>query len=96
MNSEKTKCWLSICIPTFNRSQYLRLTLESITNQELFQNSDEIEIVISDNCSSDDTQSVTEQFQTLYPEKISFHRQAINLGEANFELFMALTLKRKV
>ncbi|MCX8512062.1 MAG: glycosyltransferase, partial [Chthoniobacteraceae bacterium] len=54
MNSEKTKYWLSICIPTFNRSQYLRLTLESITNQELFQNSDEIEIVISDNCSSDD------------------------------------------
>jgi len=89
MNSDKTKCWLSICIPTFNRSQYLRLTLESITNQELFQNSDEIEIVVSDNSSTDDTQTVAEQFQTLYPEKISYHRQAINLGEANFEYVLS-------
>ena len=67
---------LSICIPTYNRASYLEATLESLTNQAVFQNTRDVEIVISDNFSTDETPSVISAFQKKYPDKISARRQA--------------------
>lgn len=47
-------CRLSICIPTYNRGAYIEQTLRSI----LDQGGENVEIVVSDNASTDDTQSI--------------------------------------
>jgi glycosyltransferase involved in cell wall biosynthesis len=62
----------SICIPTYNRSHYLKQTLNSIVNSEGF--CDEIEVIISDNCSTDDTSIVCKEFTEKY-KNIKYFRQ---------------------
>ena len=60
-----TKPLLSICIPTFNRSSYLRNTLNSIVSQQEFL-SEKVEIIISDNASTDETPDVVKEFTAKY------------------------------
>ena len=45
---------VSICIPTYNRVEQLKITMESIMAQPEFREG-KVEIVISDNASDDDT-----------------------------------------
>lgn len=52
---------VSICIPTYNRAEYLKRTIESIICQPEFQ-SGEVEIVVSDNASTDNTSDVCERY----------------------------------
>lgn len=52
---------LSITIPTWNRAAYLRLNLNQLATQ-LEANAQSIEILISDNCSTDETPSVVSDF----------------------------------
>lgn len=82
--------YLSICIPTYNRSNYLKNTIESIIFQPEFQNSDEVEIVVSDNCSSDDTSEIMKYFVELYPEKIKYSRNTENILDKNYEKVLSL------
>ena len=51
---------LSICIPTYNRAELLRDNLEHIVSDPDFD--DEVEIVISDHCSTDETRTVGEEY----------------------------------
>ena len=53
---------LSICIPTYNRSKFLRICLSSIMPQ--IGINDPIEIIVSDNFSTDDTLSVISEYQS--------------------------------
>ncbi len=53
---ENKKPILSICIPTWNRRYSLQYTLKSIMDQEEFRSWD-VEIVISDNASTDETET---------------------------------------
>nr|WP_315401870.1 glycosyltransferase [uncultured Duganella sp.] len=77
---------LSICIPTFNRGTVLRQTLESIVAQAAFRDTADIEVVISDNCSDDDTEQVGEAFAAAYPDKIRYRRHpAPVFPDKNFE-----------
>lgn len=46
---------LSICIPTYNRAEYLAKSLDTLVCLPEF-NSSEVEVVISDNASTDNTQ----------------------------------------
>ncbi|NER08783.1 MAG: glycosyltransferase family 2 protein, partial [Okeania sp. SIO3C4] len=67
---------ISIGIPTYNRPQRLRKTLASITCQT-YSN---LEIIVSDNCSSDDeTQKVVQEFMETDP-RIRYFRQDENIG----------------
>ena len=52
-------CILSICIPTYNRAALLKKTLDSIVNQKRFIDTDDVEIIISDNCSQDNTEKLS-------------------------------------
>lgn len=81
---------MSICIPTFNRASLLHKTLESITIQDAFAQTTDIEIIISDNCSDDDTQSVIASFTDAFPDKIRSYRpiEAVS-ADLNFEFVMA-------
>ena len=82
--------FLSICIPTYNRDNYLRKTLESITCQDAFINTEEIEVIISDNVSSDGTQSLGLEFEKKFPKKIKYFRNENNVGgEMNMELVLS-------
>ena len=69
---------LSICIPTYNRSAYLRECLESVLSSAK-GHEEQIEIVISDNASADDTASVVNEFKKCYPW-IRYNRNDINVG----------------
>lgn len=82
---------LSICIPTYNRAAFLRDTLESICQQAEFSKfSDDIEIVISDNCSTDDTNAVCAEFVDRYPTQIKYFRNEENIVDRNFEAVLRL------
>lgn len=77
---------LSICIPTYNRSTYLKKTLDSIVSQADF-NTDDVEIVISDNCSTDDTPEIIKDFTIRY-ENIHYFRNDKNINDRNFPLVL--------
>jgi len=53
---------LSICIPTYNRAAYLAQCLESVI-QALFGYEDVVEIIVSDNCSTDNTEKILADLQ---------------------------------
>lgn len=74
---------LSICIPTYNRVEQLANTLDSIVNQEDFDET--VEIVISDNHSTDNTYEIVAQFIRKYPN-IHYFCNDENLGFQNLTL----------
>lgn len=80
---------LSICIPTYNRAIYLQRTLESIVQQDRFINFNDIEIIISDNCSEDSTELISKQYVNLYPGKIFYYRNKVNIEDKNFQLALS-------
>lgn len=87
---------LSICIPTYNRHDCLKQCLESIISQSVFP---EIEVVISDNASSDGTDVLIQSYLTRYPniiysqnkENLGFDRnmlQVVSLATSQYCLFI--------
>ena len=69
---------LSICIPTYNRAQFLSEALDSILEQQ----NKEIEIVISDNASTDNTDAVIMKYRKLFDNFI-YEKQTYNRGFDN-------------
>lgn len=57
-------CQLSISIPTYNFANYLAETLDSIITQDRIK---EVEILILDGASTDDTPRLIKQYQCYYP-----------------------------
>ena len=80
---------LSVCVPTYNRSKYLAECLESIiSSAKGFE--DAVEIIVSDNCSEDDTPAVMARFCEAYPW-IRYHRNNENIGgERNFRVLVEM------
>lgn len=72
---------LSICIPTWNRATFLRLSFDSFLEQMRSVNRQEIELFVSDNCSDDETQMVVKEYiQMGLP--ITYNRNEENIGAA--------------
>lgn len=65
--------FFSICIPNFNYSKYLKLTIESILSQS-FQ---DFEIIVSDNASTDDSVQMIKVFND---SRITLIENQVNLG----------------
>ena len=74
-----TECLLSITIPTFNRANYLKLNLDNIVAELADVDSRFVEILVSDNASSDHTQEVAESFIDRIPN-YRYVRNAENIG----------------
>lgn len=73
---------LSICIPTYNRSCYLNTCLASIL-PEVKKSSYQIEVLIADNCSTDDTEDIIRKYQDEYDFNYVTHPE--NIGpDLNF------------
>ena len=71
---------ISICIPTYNRGRILEDSLAHITSEKIFLETNDIEIVVADNASPDNTQEICERFAAKFPDKFIYHRQNQNLG----------------
>lgn len=71
---------LSICIPTYNRASLLKNCLNSLINLRHGYSID-IQICVSDNCSTDETAQVVSSAQKYIP--IKYQKNDKNLGVAN-------------
>ncbi len=71
---------LSICIPTYNRANFLKQQLETL-DQALSNSkySSQVEIVFRDNASPDNTQEVIKKFAQKYPVKNAINEENIGL-----------------
>jgi len=67
---------ISILIPTFNRSQLLLQAIESCFKQT-YKN---IQVIVSDNASTDDTYDVVVKYMELHPGQIKYSKNDTNLG----------------
>jgi glycosyltransferase involved in cell wall biosynthesis len=67
---------VSVCIPTFNGADYLCQAVESV----LAQNYQNFEIIIVDNCSTDQTVTVVEDLQKKSDRRIHFYKNDHNIG----------------
>ena len=84
MESKHEYPLVSLGIPTYNRSIGIRKTLDSIWQQRY----PKLEIVISDNCSTDDTGELIDTIRKVHPE-IKYWRQQTNIGMIpNFEFVL--------
>lgn len=73
MNTQLTEPLVSVIIPTYNRPDYLKQAIASAV-QQTYQN---IEIIVSDNCSPENPQAIVESFGD---SRIRFWRQNQNVG----------------
>ncbi len=80
-----SKYLLSICIPTRNRAKFLQKSLQSLTEVEFFRKHQDIEIIVSDNASTDDTEKVVKDFIIAHGEKIRYFRNPVDIKDQNFE-----------
>lgn len=73
------ECKISIIIPSYNRSNTVSKTIQSIIDQN-FNN--DYEIIIGDDLSTDNTREILNQYQAKYPKliKLIFHKENIGLG----------------
>lgn len=72
---------ISICIPTYNRAEILEKTIQKIVSYKNFDA--EVELVISDNCSTDNTEDVVKQYSDRY-DNIRYFRNKENIRDLNF------------
>src|SRR5579864_8942267 len=65
----------SIAIPAYNRSEYLGQAIRSA----LAQTTQDFEVIVSDDCSTEDLESVVASF---HDSRLKYHRSKIRLGAA--------------
>ena len=85
MDQEKT---VAILLAVYNGEKHLSALLESLLKQDY----PFIEIHVRDNCSTDNTVNMLQEWQKSYPTKISLHFSKQNVGViGNFALLLELT-----
>lgn len=78
---------LTVCIPAYNAEQYIEETLESVVTQ---RTTFPFEVLISDDCSTDHTLSICQQYASKYPNVKVIHQEK-NLGMATNQHFVLST-----
>ncbi|MES2105944.1 MAG: glycosyltransferase [Pseudomonadota bacterium] len=75
MHKERLK--ISVCIVTYNHAAYIRDCLSSVIAQQVDA---DLEVLVGDDCSSDETRLIIQSFSEKYPDVIYpvFHKE--NLG----------------
>ena len=75
----KKKILISIVIPSYNRADTVGQTIDSILAQKVDA---DVEIVIGDDCSTDNAREVLLQYKEQHPDtvKLLFHEQNMGLG----------------
>ena len=68
---------VSVCVLTYNHEAFIQQCLESILAQET---TFPIEIIIADDCSTDNNRTLIEEFKTQFPDNFSLVYHRINMG----------------
>ena len=66
---------VSVCIPAYNRQDFISETIESVLNQTF----SDWELIITDNCSTDNTLNIIKEYASK-DKRIVFRRNSENLG----------------
>jgi len=83
MTTQLTKPVVSVCIPCYEGAKFIRTAIESV----LAQSFEDFELIIIDNCSTDDTEAIV---GTYNDQRIRFLRNDRNLGpEGNWNRCLA-------
>lgn len=78
---------LSVVMTTYNHERYIAQAIESVLRQ---QTSFGVEIVIGEDCSTDRTLNIAQDYQSQYPEAIHIIRSEHNVGwRANYRRTIA-------
>ena len=73
---------VSVCVTTYNHAKYIAQALESILRQ---RTSFGVEIVVGDDCSSDDTVAICQRYVEHYPDRVRLLTTPRNMGmRANY------------
>ncbi len=67
---------ISVMVPCYNAEKFLAECLDSI----IAQNRDDMQIVVSDDCSTDGTQAILREYESRYPHLIRAFYNPKNLG----------------
>lgn len=67
---------VSVFVVTYNQEEFIGSAIQSVLDQD-YEN---LEIVIGDDCSTDNTWLIVQDYQRRYPEKIRAFRNSRNLG----------------
>lgn len=67
---------ISVIVPVYNSSEFLRTCLDSLVSQTL----KDLEIIVIDDCSTDNSLSILNEYAQKYPQIRVFHNQQ-NLGQ---------------
>lgn len=79
---EKKKLKVTVCLMTYNQEKYIRQCLQSIVDQKA---EFDYEVIVSDDCSTDDTKKIILEFAERYPLLVRPIFQKENIGAfANF------------
>lgn len=73
--TETQKPLVSIGMPVYNAAGTLKRAIESLLGQD-YQN---IELVISDNASNDETEAISREYAAI-DKRVLYHRSALNMG----------------
>lgn len=68
---------LTICTPTYNQEKYIKQCLDSLVNQKTEY---KYEILVSDDCSTDNTRNIVNDYKKKYPNKIRTIFRDKNIG----------------
>jgi glycosyltransferase involved in cell wall biosynthesis len=68
---------ISCCIITYNHAPYIKQAIESVLNQKHNYSS---EIIIADDCSTDGTTEIINEYRLQYPAIIKHIKQPVNAG----------------
>ena len=74
MSATKGKCAVSIIVPVYNAELFISECLQSIIDQDF----DSFEVLVSDDCSLDNTAKILSKFET--EKRIKIYLQPVNLG----------------
>ncbi len=79
---------LTVCIITYNHEKYIREAIEGVLMQNV---NFFFEIIIADDCSTDNTRAILLEYKEKYPELFNFIFQEKNIGAAQnwFQLINA-------
>lgn len=69
---------VSVITPVYNCEKYIGETIESALSQTY----QDIEIILVDDCSTDKSSEIIEDYVKRYPNKIVYHKQEKNMGAA--------------
>ena len=69
---------LSVIIPCYNRAKYISRCIDSV----LLSTMNELEVIIVDDCSTDNSSEIINWYKDNYPEYIKYYKNSINEGLA--------------